>query len=139
MNPPFNVVNGGFVAISVPDLDASANWYMEKLGLKRVKHAISADKKSAVTILQGNGLSVELICLAEAASLSKIAPALKGSHQVYGIFKVGVFVDDFDAALRELKSRQITFAFEPFFDGSMQCRMFAIRDNNGNILQFFGA
>ena len=138
VKPPFNAVNGGFVAMSVPDLDASSNWYVEKLGLKIVKHATSADKKSAVTILQGNGFSVELIWLADAVSLSKIAPELKGSHQVHGIFKSGIFVDDLDSAWQELKSRHVTMAFEPFFDASMQCRMFAIRDNNGNILQFFG-
>ena len=138
MKPPFTAVNGGFVAISVPDLDATTRWYVEKLGLNIVKHATSADKKSAVTILQGNGFSVELIWLAEAVSLSKIAPELKGSHQVHGIFKSGIFVDDLDSALKQLKSRHVTVAFEPFLDSSMQCRMFAIRDNNEDILQFFG-
>ncbi len=138
MNPPFAAVSGGFVAISVPNLEASANWYVEKLGLKIVKHATSADKKSAVTILQGNGLSVELIWLADAVSLSKLAPELKGSHQVHGIFKSGIFVDDLDSALKQLKSRHVTIAFEPFFDSAMQCRMFAIRDDDGNLLQFFG-
>ena len=84
------------------------------------------------------GLSVELIWLAEALPLSKIAPELEGSHQVHAIFKSGLFVDNLDEALKELKSQNVTFAFEPFFDEPMQCRMFAIRDNNGNILQFFG-
>ena len=137
MNPPFTAVSGGFVAISVPDLEASANWYTDKLGLIVVKHAMSPDKKSVATILQGNGLSVELIWLADAVSLSNIAPG-KGSHQVHGIFKAGIFVDDLDSVLKQLKSRNVTMAFEPFYDASMQCRMFAIRDNNGTILQFFG-
>ena len=78
MQPPFKAVMGAFVALSVPDLGASRNGYSEKLGLKIVKHAASQDKKRAVTILQGNGLSVELICLAEALPLSKIAPELQG-------------------------------------------------------------
>ncbi|HWC20566.1 MAG TPA: VOC family protein [Terriglobales bacterium] len=138
MSRPFKAVSGAFVAISVPDLDASTNWYEETLGLGIVKHAVSPDKKSAVTILQGNGLSVELIWLADAVSLSKIAPALHGSHEVQGIFKAGLFVDDLDAALTQLKSRRVSLAFDPFFDASMQCRMFAIHDNNDNILQFFG-
>ena len=138
MHPPFKTVTGAFVAMSVPDLDASANWYVENLGLKIVKHAVSPDEKSAVKILQANGLSVELIWLAEAVPLSKIAPELKGSHQMYGIFKSGIFVHDLDAALKQLKAKNVIIAFEPFFDASMQCRMFAIRDNNANILQFFG-
>lgn len=130
MNAPFKFVNGGFIALSVPDLDASANWYAEKLSLQTVKQAISADKKSAVTILQGNGLAVELIWLAQAVSLSSIAPELQGSHQLYGIFKAGIFVEDMDSALKQLKSLDVIVAFEPFFDAAMECRMFAIRDNN---------
>lgn len=138
MNAPFKFVTGGFIALSVPDLEASAKWYTEMLGLKKIKHATSADKKSAVTILQGNGLAVELIWLAQAVSLSSIAPELQGSHQLYGIFKAGIFVEDLDSALKQLKSLDVIVAFEPFFDAAMQCRMFAIRDNNGNLLQFFG-
>ena len=131
--------NGGFVAITVPDLDAAAKWYVEKLGLKIVKdHAMRPDKKAAVTILQGSGFSVELIWLADASPLSKVAPQLKGPQEIHGILKSGIFVDDLDATLKELKSRNVTFAFETFYDKSMDCRMFAIRDNNGNILQFFG-
>jgi catechol 2,3-dioxygenase-like lactoylglutathione lyase family enzyme len=137
--PPFKSVNGGFVAITVPDLDASAKWYVEKLGLKVVKnHAMRPDGKAAVTILQGNGFSVELIWLADASPLSKVAPQVKGPQEIHGILKSGIFVDDLDAALKELKSRNVTMAFDTFYDKSMDCRMFAIRDNNGNILQFFG-
>ncbi len=128
----------GFVALSVPDLDASAGWYASKLDLRVVKHALAADKKSAVTILEGSVLSVELIWLAHAVPLSKITPELKGTHELNGIFKSGVYVQDLDLALRTLRERNVTFAFEPFFDTAMRCRMFAIRDNNGNILQFFG-
>lgn len=58
MHPPFRAVSGAFVALSVPNLDARSNWYAENLGLRIVKHAVSADKKSAATILQGNGLNV---------------------------------------------------------------------------------
>ena len=136
---PVFKANGGFVAITVPDLDSAAKWYQEKLGLPIVKnHVMRPDNKAAVTILQGNGLAVELIWLADAAPLSKVAPRVKGPQDVHGILKSGIFVDDLDATLRELKSRQVTMAFEMFYDKSMDCRMFAIRDNNGNVLQFFG-
>ena len=139
MPAPFKTVHGGFVAISVPDLEASANWYAKNLGLQVVKHALSPDKTRAVSVLAGNGLTVELVWFADAVSLSKAVPELKGSHELHGIFKAGIFVDDLDAAWRELQSREVTVAFEPFFEPTMQCRMFAIRDNNGNILQFFGS
>ena len=136
---PFSAVKAGFVAIVVPDLDASAKWYASKLDLKVVKeNAMRPDKRAAVTILQGHGLSVELVWFRDAVPLSSVAPQLKGSHELHGIFKAGVVVDDLDSTLNELKSRGVTIAFETFYDKSMDCRMFAIRDNNGNILQFFG-
>lgn len=37
MHPPFKAVGGAFVALSVPDLDASSKWYSGKLGLRIVK------------------------------------------------------------------------------------------------------
>lgn len=136
---PFKAVTGGFVALVVPDLDASARWYTDKLGLKVVKErAIRPDKKAAVTILQGNGLSVELIWFADAAPLAKLAPQTSGSQDVHGILKAGIVVDDLDATLKELKARGVAMAFETFYDKAMDSRMFAIGDNNGNILQFFG-
>ena len=137
--PVFKTVNGGFVALTVPDLDTAAAWYTEKLGLEIVKnHAMRADNKAAVTVLRGKGIAVELIWLADAAPLSTVAPQLKGPQDIYGILKAGFFVDDLDAALKELKARNVTMAFEMFYDKALDCRMFAIRDNNGNILQFFG-
>lgn len=136
---PFRALKGGFVALVVPDLDESAHWYESKLGLKIVKdHAMRPDKMAAVTILQANGLIVELIWFQDAVPLSKVAPHLKGNQELHGILKAGFVVDDLDATFNELKSRGVTIAFDTFYDKSMNCRMFAIRDNNGNILQFFG-
>ena len=139
MDAPFKAANGGFLAITVPDVSASVEWYSQKLGLKTLKRATSPDKKAEVAVLQANGLTVELVWFADAVSLGSIAPQLKGTHQVHGIFKAGIFVEDLDRVWQEMKGGNVSIAFEPFFDSSMQCRMFAIRDNNGNILQFFGS
>ena len=136
---PVFKAHGAFVAITVPDIDVAAKWYVEKLGLKIVKnHAMRPDNKAGVTVLQGDGFAVELIWLDGSAPLSKVAPQVKGPQEIYGILKSGIYVDDLDATLKELKSRNVTMAFDTFYDKSMDCRMFAIRDNNGNILQFFG-
>lgn len=139
VNPPFSAVSGGFVALTVPDLDAAAKWYVEKLGLTVLKnHAMRPDNTAGVTILQGHGLAVELIWFTDAVPLSKVDRQLAGPQQVHGILKSGIFIDDLDAAVKELQSRDVTFAFETFYDKAMDCRMFAIRDNNANILQFLG-
>jgi catechol 2,3-dioxygenase-like lactoylglutathione lyase family enzyme len=137
--PVFRSASGGFVALTVPDLDKATKWYVEKLGLQIVKKAtMRADSKAAVTVLQANGFTVELMWLVGATPLSRVAPHLKGAQDIHGILKAGIFVDDLDATHDALQSGNVEMAFETFFDPSMNCRMFAIRDINGNILQFFG-
>src|SRR5688500_20283138 len=56
---PGLVVAGSFFALSVADLDASAKWYTETLGL-RVVMQVPRQTKTAVTVLEGGGLTVEL-------------------------------------------------------------------------------
>jgi hypothetical protein len=59
---------GAFFALSVPDMQASAKWYSEKLGLR---------------------LIVELIQDDNALPLSKAAPASTRRESVHGMFKAG--------------------------------------------------
>jgi catechol 2,3-dioxygenase-like lactoylglutathione lyase family enzyme len=137
--PPFSGVRGGYVALSVADLDASAAWYADTLDLKIVReHSQSPDKKSVATVLMGNGLIVELIHHVEAMPLSSAAPTLTRTFQIHGIFKWGVVVDDLDAALKELEARHVNIAFRILSDDGLAYRTFAIRDNAANIIQFFG-
>jgi catechol 2,3-dioxygenase-like lactoylglutathione lyase family enzyme len=137
--PPFSGVRGGYVALSVADLDASAAWYADTLDLKIVReHSQSPDKKSVATVLMGNGLIVELIHHVEAMPLNSAAPTLTRTFQIHGIFKWGVVVDDLDAALKELEARHVNIAFRILSDDGLAYRTFAIRDNAANIIQFFG-
>jgi Glyoxalase/Bleomycin resistance protein/Dioxygenase superfamily len=71
--PPFTV-RGAFFALSVADLESSARWYSEKFGLKVVMQAPKTKTvRSAVIVLAGGGLLVELIQTDEAMPLSKAA------------------------------------------------------------------
>lgn len=67
-DPPFTAAAGGFFALSVADLRASASWYSEKLGLKIVMQAPKRDG-AAVIVLEGGGLIVELVQLDDAGNL----------------------------------------------------------------------
>lgn len=136
---PFAAVRGGYVALSVADLDASAKWYADTFDLTIVRnHSQSPDKKSTATILNGHGLIVELIQHADAMPLRQAAPALSRSFQVHGIFKAGIVVDDLDETFKELNARKVEMAFPIFADEALAIRTFAIRDNSGNLIQFFG-
>ncbi len=135
--PPFEAVTGAFFALSVADMAASAEWYSEKLGLKVVTE-VPKRNESAVTVLEGGGLTVELIEHDDALPLSKAAPASAGALFLHGIFKVGVVVEDFEKAVALLRSRGVEIVHGPFPARADQPANILIRDNSGNLIQLFG-
>ena len=134
--PAFTTV-GAFVALSVPDLDASATWYVEKLGLRVVMEP-PAYQGTRVKVLEGGGLVVELLQNPAAIPLRTAAPAINHTTLVHGIFKAGFVVDSFDRALTTLRERGVEIAIGPFPARDGQRANVIIRDNAGNLLQLFG-
>ena len=135
--PPVIAATGAFFALSVADIEASVKWYSEKLGLKVIMQLPKKDRV-AVTVLEGGGLIVELIQHDDAMPLSKAAPAVKDNFFIHGVFKAGVIVDDFDKTLAMLKARHVEIAFGPWPARANQRANVIIRDNAGNLIQFFG-
>ena len=135
---PVLEAQGAFFALSVADVRASAKWYQQKLGLTVVMDSPKQDKH-AVIALEGGGLIVELIQNDDAVPLATAAPATKGNGLlVHGVFKAGVIVSDFDGTLASLRERGVPLAFGPFPAKGNQRANFAIKDNAGNLIQFFG-
>jgi catechol 2,3-dioxygenase-like lactoylglutathione lyase family enzyme len=136
---PFASSRGSFMALSVADLDASATWYVDTFALRIVKqHSRSPAGDSEATILEGRGLIVELIRHDAAKPLRQAAPSASRVYEIHGIFKTGLIVDDLDATLAELRRRSVDIAFATFKDEALGYRTFAVRDNAGNFIQFFG-
>jgi len=129
---------GAFFALSVADLDASAKWYSEKLGLTVVMEIPRRDKVS-VTVLEGPGLIVELIQNDDAVPLPRAASGVSAPELVHGIFKVGILVDDFDRTVAMLKARGVEPAYGPYPARKDQRANVIVRDNSGNLIQLFGA
>jgi catechol 2,3-dioxygenase-like lactoylglutathione lyase family enzyme len=128
---------GAFFALSVADAQASAQWYGEKLGMTVVMETPKQDRNTVIA-LEGGGLLVELIQNDDAQPLASAAPATKGNgFLVYGMVKAGVMVSDFDGTLAKLRERGVSLAFGPFPARGNQRANFAIRDNAGNLIQFF--
>jgi len=127
---------GAFFALYVADIEASTRWYSEKLGLKVVMQDPKREN-AAVTVLEGGGLIVELIQHDDALPLSKAA-GTKDNLLVHGMCKAGVIVDDFDKALETIKARNIPIAFGPFPARLNHRANAIIKDNAGNLIQFFG-
>lgn len=82
---PILQAGGAFFALSVSDMDASVRWYREKLGLTVIMQFPRTDEsKSAATVLQGGGLTVELVKHDDAVPLRNFLPEPRGALYVSG-------------------------------------------------------
>ena len=103
----------GYLAFSVVDLDASAKWYNEKLGLRMLFYAPRTPAVDAsAAFLQGGGLFVELVQVDDAADLSRRLPPAQiaeggGRQYMHGVFKDGAVVDELDKAVATLRARGV--------------------------------
>jgi hypothetical protein len=128
--PAFKGVQGAFFALSVADAEASAKWYAEKLGLA-VDMCTKSDK-IAVIVLSGSGLVVELLQHDDAVASGKDAVLTRG------FVKAGLVVENLDQTLAVLKARNVQIAYGPYPAKADAMGNFIIKDNAGNLIQFFG-
>jgi catechol 2,3-dioxygenase-like lactoylglutathione lyase family enzyme len=134
---PGLTVSGAFFALSVADMNATAKWYSEKLGMKIVMQQPKREK-IAVTVLESDGLIVELIQNDNSLPVSKTVPGLQSKELIQGSFKTGFIVNDFDKTLATLKARNVEIAFGPYPARAGQRANVIIKDNEGNLIQLFG-
>src|SRR5688500_14681110 len=97
---------GAVSGLAVPDHDASARWYADKLG-RRVVLDPPAHEGVKARVLEGGGLIVELIHNPKAVPLRTAAPAITHTTLVHGMFKAGVIVDDYEQTLAALPARGV--------------------------------
>ena len=127
--PPALAVRGAILAFSVPDMDASAKWYTEKLGL-RIVHLYPRNKAvhARAALFQGGGLVVELVQEDDAVDL--------GPQPRHGLAKAGVVVGNFDKAVAALRARGVEFA-SVYPRRADQPANVTIRDNAGNLIALY--
>ena len=129
---PFAIATGAFIALSVPDFEASAKWYTEKLGLSRTMTIPRTGQIVGGAALEGNGIFVELL-QHEAAK-----PGTTPSELTHGIAKAGILVPDFDRAVAALRARGVVFFGGPYPARPGQRANVMFKDNAGNVIQVLG-
>jgi hypothetical protein len=87
---------------------------------------------------RSGGLIVALLQHSAARPLAAAAPNAGESYRVHGIFKAGLIVDDFDRTISALRARGVQIAYGPYPKSATQRANAIIRDNAGNLIQFFG-
>jgi catechol 2,3-dioxygenase-like lactoylglutathione lyase family enzyme len=127
--PPALAVRGAILTFSVPDLDASAKWYTETLGL-RIVHMYPRNKAvhARAALFQGGGLVVELVQEDDAVDL--------GPQPRRGLAKAGLVVGNFDTMVATLRARGVEFA-SVYPRRVDQPANVTIRDNAGNLIALY--
>ena len=121
--PPY-VANGGYFAVIVSDIDASAAWYRAVFRADEKSRAEEPGRYAIVNLLR-DGLAIELIELPAAAA----RPAAR--HQ--GPLKVGALVDDLQAFLAALPAT--TEKPQVIRDANNGLLLVQLPDPDGNIVQ----
>jgi catechol 2,3-dioxygenase-like lactoylglutathione lyase family enzyme len=142
-SPPANPLSlaqpqGGFMALSVDNAAASAQWYVDKLGFQVVKRIDPPGDKVHIVLLENAGAILELLEHPAARPRGAFQPATSDAYEVRGFFKSGFIVKQLDGLLRELRERKVEIKHGPFDIPEFKTRSFIIADPDGNLVQFFG-
>lgn len=124
-------LTGAFHAISVRNLDAAIEWYSRHLGFTLESRAENDERKGALLTRAGTVLE-----LAEFVDAIERDPR-RESHEVYGIFKLGFTTAALEHTYRHLERSGVEVFF-PIVETANGRRTFAVKDLDGNIIQFFG-
>jgi hypothetical protein len=131
-------VEGAFFGLSVANVDTVSRWYQDNLGLKVISNGEAPNRIAKFAILEGNGVLIEIIQHSKAQARKSIDPTINDAVQLHGIFKLGMLVRDIDAVYAGLKKREIVIAYDLMRAKDVPMRSFAVRDPEGNLVQFFG-
>ena len=134
----FQKPTGVFFALSVTDVEKLSVWYKDKLGFEIITSGEAPNKIAKFAILRSEGAIIEMIQHRDSKARSEVFPEAKGAHQIRGIFKVGLIVEDIDRLYETLKQRDVRIAYELMPAKDVPLRSFTIADAEGNLLQFFG-
>ncbi|HEU4732738.1 MAG TPA: VOC family protein [Kofleriaceae bacterium] len=131
-----------WAAISVPDVDASARWYQDKLHFTVTRRMDLPEHQLRIVFLDLAGFTLELLELRDSVSLATVQariPEVTAREKLQGFQKLGFLVGDVDRLAAELKRSGVTLRMEPTDEKPPGLRFFLVEDNAGNVLQFFQA
>ncbi|QRN95885.1 VOC family protein [Archangium violaceum] len=136
-SPPL-AATGAFNALYVADAPRLADWYVKTLGFTVVKQGtISAPRVSAFALLRKEDTILEI--------LQVRTPPTPGPHDQLklqdfqlGVAKIGFYVADVAGWEKTLADRGAVFNHKLVTSPDLGLKTFAVRDPEGNTIQFFG-
>lgn len=133
-NPDALDIKHHHAGISVPDLDASIEWYGHVLGFSVEKIEFLPPVEARVAFLKRGDLRLELFQLKEAQSLPPERRDPHGDLRVHGNKHVAFAVQDIEVAAAVLRERGADIVFVKHMPTAS---VMFIRDNSGNLIELF--
>jgi Glyoxalase/Bleomycin resistance protein/Dioxygenase superfamily len=129
--------NGSFYALLVPQASEAAEWYRDYLGFSVIRSTAGPGGSSRTIMLEQQGVLLEIIEARGSFNLQSVTS--KKISLLQGIRKVGIVIEDeeFDSLHSALVRKKATLIGDVFTDDGLKMRSFIVRDNGGNLVQFF--
>jgi catechol 2,3-dioxygenase-like lactoylglutathione lyase family enzyme len=135
-------IKPSLIAISVANVDETANWYQDNLGFVVKEKKNFPQHSLRIAFLELNGFEIELVEDKKSVSLAAIQkhlPEADDETKIQGFVKLAFTVEDVEALAIRLKSKGVRFQMDLTKSNRKEGeRSFIVRDNNGNWIQFFG-
>ncbi|MFT3906085.1 MAG: VOC family protein [Steroidobacteraceae bacterium] len=120
--------------VSVPDLEASINWYRDVLGFEVERRFEIPPAKARVAMIRRGPLRMELFQVEDAAALPEDRRVPDRDLKTHGNKHVCFGIKDLDAAEKDFRAKNVDIVFIKRMPG-LEPNIF-IRDNSGNLVEF---
>ena len=125
--------SGAFHAISVRSVAETSAWYVNHLGFEVVSEGANEERKGV--LLRRSNTLLELAEFGDSIDREELLQGLE-AWNVYGIFKLGFLTGELEATYEFLEEEGVEIFF-PIVTTPDGGRTFAVKDIDGNIIQFF--
>jgi len=131
--PPLPSLRGAFFALVVADARQVGDWYRSLLGFRTLLERNQPERNLVAMLLEREGSMIEIVQRARGE-----APGDEALFSRPGIAKIGFMTSDLDALHGHLEAAGVRFNHHIVRPEGNPWRTFAVRDPEGNIVQFFG-
>jgi hypothetical protein len=131
----FGLSGNQFFALSVSNADSVSAWYENAFQLKLLKTVKSPDGSVNVRIIGNKNLMIEIVQPPGSKSLNDCGIDPSQAYRMKGIFKIGLYVEDIEAAKTYLTKKNVFIKHSVFEDTDTRTRSFIVTDNKGNLIQ----
>lgn len=131
-------LSGGFAAIMSEDARRMSSWYKNVMGFETMREGDVSRNSIRFALLKHDESLIEIIQRDDTIAPAKGDDGQREAWRMQGYFKVGFFTDNLDALELELRKHDVIFDHGIVRPDGNPYRTFAVRDPDGNIIQFFG-